>query len=54
MRIYLVLAWDDYYPDVNNIKGAFLLKEEAEAFKFTLSKTARHFNHIELDWIEVK
>lgn len=38
MKIWWVTAWQNYYPDggLDNIKGSFSTKEEAEEFAKTL------------------
>ncbi len=39
MKIYLVLAYDQYYPLADNVKGAYAYKEDAEEFLTSLRKT---------------
>lgn len=39
MKIYLVLAYDQYYPLADNVKGVYANRDDAEEFMTTLRKT---------------
>jgi hypothetical protein len=39
MKVYLVLAYDQYYPKADNVKGVFASEGGAEGFMTTLRKT---------------
>jgi hypothetical protein len=39
VRVYLVLAYDLYYPEGDNVEGVFANIEDAEEYLTTLKKT---------------
>ena len=60
IKRYWVLAWDDYYPNVDNVQETFVRREDAEAFAMGLriedpweSTTHPQFEtELELNWYE--
>lgn len=52
--MYLLLAYDDYYPMPNNIKGVYSTEEEAEdALVRYLGKNAGHMDNVEINYQEI-
>lgn len=51
--MYLLLAYDNYYPDANNVVGLYSSQDEAEEAKVRLSFwKGRHYDNIEIDYQE--
>lgn len=49
MKVYLVLAWYDYYPSSDNCKGVFQKEEDAEDYLtgFKMTSTYDRYEIVE-------
>ena len=43
MKVYAVLAYDDYYPGKDNCKGLFRRLEDAQTFLKEHKETSKYF-----------
>lgn len=44
MKVYVVLAWDDFYPSPDNSLGYFLKRQDAEDFLKTFKENIGECN----------
>lgn len=53
MKIYAVMAWDEYYPGVNNTIKAFTDAEKAKEFCIEYTNKMRNYEVFDMDFCKV-
>jgi hypothetical protein len=53
-KVYVVLAWMEYYPDSDNTQGAFFNKEAATEKVLSMARDGHSFDRVDIRTIEVQ